>query len=95
MSELGIHQALKRYGGNMDEFGRIVWREVSKKLSERGVLNPLQFVCENVISLNEKTFKRRLADHRLWLLEELKQLQGFLQSETLKNEIINLIDNKK
>jgi hypothetical protein len=83
---------VQRYKGSMDELGKIIWIEIAKKLAPMCITKPLDYICENILPLNEKTFKRRLADSHLWLLHELILLQRFLQSEILREEILKRFD---
>jgi hypothetical protein len=85
-----MEKTVRLYKGDMDEFGKMLWIEMAKKAARMGIVNILEFYCTEVIPLNEKTFRRRLADYRLFLMHELKIIQDSLQSDIVEEEICKM-----
>ena len=84
---------VQRYNGKMDETGRIIWRAGIVKYGTMYITESLiEFICQNVLYVHEKTFRRKLADANQWTFHELELFQRWAQSEELKSYLTKKFD---
>lgn len=65
---------------NLDDFGKKIWRAVTRWSGETGEVNPLDVMAHR-LNLTTKTVRDRLANHMGWSLWELKQLREMIGEE--------------
>jgi len=58
----------------MNNLGKKTWKLIARVAGEQGIVHPLEFIAEEVVSVGPKTFRRRLNDGQ-WQASELQELQ--------------------
>ena len=78
----GKNKSVSGKGSQMNNLGKVIWRECASRAACTGVLNILEFVSDNIVPIGAKTFRRRLNEGN-WNATELSALQSWLQSPAL------------
>jgi hypothetical protein len=62
----------------MNRLGKKTWKLISRLAGEEGIVHPLEFIADEIVSVGPKTFRRRLNDGQ-WQVRELQELQQWFK----------------